>query len=939
MATASLTFLPWVRQGVAAAITTVDTLGAGQHGVVDLSAALSINRSPTPPVPVRLRGPADVVGIDANQVVRMDPQPGTSDFEPTYFPCVEFDRPDFPWLFTPARANPDGKLRPWLCLVVVRKQNGVTLGSGVDAPLPTLRVTTPAQPNVELPDLGECWAWAHAQAASVDRSRLPAALEGSPELALSRLICPRILAPETDYLACVVPTFELGRKAGLGRAIADSDLVAPTALGPAWSLSPAPREVLLPVYHHWEFRTGVGGNFASLVSQLRPAPAPSELGRRPIDINKPGFFLPPAAQLPPGTTLKVEGALRPVPPANTPDVMPPWPESAAKPFQETLAAIVNAPGRSDVANPQAPPLLAPPLYGRCYAARPTVTRTGADWFDQLNLDPRLRCVTAFGTHVVQQHQEALMASAWEQAGDLQRANQFMRQLQMSLVVGNRLFARHFAPLSNEAALLLNGPVLSRVNPSATGHPQSMLAQIRSNGIPAPALSPAMRRMGRQRGPFTRRAAARGLSRSATWVASLRAGTAALPTLTWFDLVTVMAVAQHMSPPAAVLGYSAVKNQVIVDRGGAPWFVVRPEGRPISIADSSFTYGSASYDSPSARAFRGAAAEHLARITPERTGSIGRQTPVPMDHIRTGLSREIRPQQTVAALARGAISVGVAARQRLRGAAASAATTGTAIDTIMLPPTFPQPMYEALRDLSQALMLPGLDAVKPDRVLGLRTNRRFVEAYLVGLNVEMGRELLWRGYPTDQRGTYFDNFWGGGPDITALHLWGERPLGDVPSLPPREKFVMLLRSPLLRRYPNAVIYLTPAVLTQGRRVPSEAPEAEKLPVFAGSMPPDINFVGFDLTAEDVVGGSGHGSGYYLVIQQHPTEPRFGLHTGVSAGTASHLRVSAGAPAGQPLNGLTWGLNAAHMAGILRSLPVRLAIHASQFQTPSAADQHP
>ncbi len=37
---------------------------------------------------------------------------------------------------------------------------------------------------------------------------------------------------------------------------------------------------------------------------------------------------------------------------------------------------------------------------------------------------------------------------------------------------------------------------------------------------------------------------------------------------------------------------------------------------------------------------------------------------------------------------------------------------------------------------------------------LRTNNRFIEAYLVGLNHEMGRELLWREYPTDQRGTYF-----------------------------------------------------------------------------------------------------------------------------------------------------------------------------------------
>ena len=69
------------------------------------------------------------------------------------------------------------------------------------------------------------------------------------------------------------------------------------------------------------------------------------------------------------------------------------------------------------------------------------------------------------------------------------------------------------------------------------------------------------------------------------------------------------------------------------------------------------------------------------------------------------------------------------------------------------------MYEPLRDLSQELLLPGLDdRASRTPCSGSKTNRRFVEAYMVGLNVEMGGELLWRGFPTDQRGTYFDQFW-------------------------------------------------------------------------------------------------------------------------------------------------------------------------------------
>ena len=78
--------------------------------------------------------------------------------------------------------------------------------------------------------------------------------------------------------------------------------------------------------------------------------------------------------------------------------------------------------------------------------------------------------------------------------------------------------------------------------------------------------------------------------------------------------------------------------------------------------------------------------------------------------------------------------------------------------------------------------PGLETVPADAVLGLKTNRRFVEAYMVGLNVEMAHELLWRGFPTDQRGTCFDQFWDvraspkPRPDINPLHTWREPSAG-------------------------------------------------------------------------------------------------------------------------------------------------------------------
>ena len=112
--------------------------------------------------------------------------------------------------------------------------------------------------------------------------------------------------------------------------------------------------------------------------------------------------------------------------------------------------------------PTADPLLAPPLYGRWHAGRATVTPGAANWFDELNLDPRWRIAAALGTQVVQEHQEALMASAWEQAAEIQQVNQRMRQLQLSMAVGESLHARHLSTLTEEMTLRFASPVFSRI---------------------------------------------------------------------------------------------------------------------------------------------------------------------------------------------------------------------------------------------------------------------------------------------------------------------------------------------------------------------------------------------------------------------------------------------------------------------------------------------
>jgi hypothetical protein len=341
-------------------------------------------------------------------------------------------------------------------------------------------------------------------------------------------------------------------------------------------------------------------------------------------------------------------------------------------------------------------------------------------------------------------------------------------------------------------------------------------------------------------------------------------------------------------------------------------------------------------------FRAAAFEHLKRFFVPHV-----VPPAPhfeiFENFRDQVLKQTHPSAALPPLVNAVIMTGDNVLART-----APGITPIEVEIIMAAPSFPQPMYEPLRELSQELLLPGLDTIKPDTVLGLQTNRRFIEAYMVGLNHEMGRELLWRGYPTDQRGTYFDHFWGRGvpkaaptdindpnKDINDLNTWNQRSLGDAVGAPPvAEEFVLLLRSSLLQRYPNAVIYLTPAIGSgtppdPNALVPDELPAHEQLPVFSGSMQPDVAFFGFPVTTAAAIGGPGNGLGYYVVIQEHPTEPRFGLDVGVSLGDASHLAVGATPLEGVPLN----GKNAAEMAGVTRRLPVRIAIHAKRLITPA------
>ena len=944
-ATADLVFLPWVRQGAAAALAAPDTLGAQQPGVAGADVTLAINAGPPAVrVPVRLMGPGHVTGLDARQIVRTDPAPGARGFEPNYFALIEFDDASLPWLFTPASANAEGRLRPWLVLVVVRKGPGIAVRAPRGEPLPVLEIRAPAKVDHELPDLAESGAWAHAQVtapANATADGLAALIAARPELSVSRLLCPRLLRPDTEYIACVVPAFELGRRAGLGVPITAAD---EGRLEPAWrSGDAAPAALDLPVFHHWHFATGAGGDFESLALLLRPRPVPASVGRRPIDISVSGLALAPP--LSPGIPLALDGALRPVTATDAP-----WPDAARRAdVQAALALVLNAP--ADLAGGE--PLLAPPLYGAAPAHRDRVDPSvSTRWFEQLNLHPMLRAVAGFGTRVVQHHQEALMASAWAQAGELARVNQYLRQCQLASAAVGSLHARHFMRMAPEAGLQVFAPAHARLARSIDpSRPSPLAERLRDTGLSRAAFDPALRRLARPRGAVNRRVLRTvgvpsgavetgplGASRTQFLLGALQPTALQLHVLVHAPrLVTFDSVAASLAPPRPDIAYREATATRVANAPRRPDFSLMPLVRPVVVGPSPVSPSPVRpapggtvrvaarriddtteppepreprepidphppppprVDSADARAFRAAAQAHLARFRPERL-----IPEVPSKSfsgtIRAAFAEALvrsEPGRTFVARARALVLIpGVPSRPDAQ-----------ALDPLPWAPRFPQPMAEALAELSEELLLPGLDAVPPNTVLPLATNTPFVEAFMVGVNSEMARELLWRGFPAPLDATFFDRFWDSRsapdtpPDVTPpIAAWGERSLGArVPANPPpvTERFVLLVRSELLRRYPNALIY----AVTPG------PPRAERHPVFSGALPPDVRFFGFDFGVDAIRGGS-------ILIQEQPTEPRFGIEVGTDTGAATHLGTS------EP--------NAARMAERTRQLPVRITLPAS------------
>ncbi len=946
-------FLPWVRNGVANSIVQADADPAVKlRASIPIDVTLAVEtlagdpQSPELHKVVQLYGPGDIVGVEQKAVVKTEPHDWITNFEPNLLPYIEFYDEDFPWRYTPAKpGGPNGaRLRPWITLVVLMHDNHDPNSDEFEevkapgGPLPRIKLANGKSAKDLFPASTELWAWAHVHVnRKIDVNAPAAALQQTvaenDDLASSRLICPRRLRPETTYHAFLIPSFESGRLAGLGQPV-PATLMATKS---AWDDG----QVEFPYYYRWRFRTSVLGDFEYLVRLLKPQPCDKRVGVRDIDVVHVGANLPKIDKPENlGKVLKLGGALR-VPLATMSPLdryevekYDQWDEEDyPHKFQQALAARINLADDYQVkppgqANPDEDPdpIVTSPLYGRWHALTSRLLEqrdhsampNPRNWVHELNLDPRFRGAAGLGTRIVQEHQEEYMDAAWQQAGQVLEANRLLELMQLARQSALRVHERSLLRLDPSRRLMLTAPVQRRLMAGS----MTMRAAVERSVLPYAAMSPTFRSMVRSRGRLVGRFSLSAPGQIQGLVNRLSIGQlVAAPTWKGMpgglskDFLRDAAMRLPVNRPGAKMVTEATRQvlvQKFAEKPRKPESARQLPQRPnfvLSKRGHAKPAAAGNTDSPEAARFRQALADAYEVAQPR--GSVPQRGAIDVKSLADDLASKLHPDVTIPRRYASMVTL----PPRLVAAQAEPFVP------CMVYPEFDTPMYEPLSKLSSELFLPNINLIPQNSMTLLEPNQKFIESYMLGLNHEMGRELLWREYPTDQRGSYFRQFWDVSSllvptppsqalrnqlrDIPAIHMWKRSDgLGTHNQRQPvvgKEPLVLVVRGELLKRYPNAVIYAMKAKWAQPNGQPDidkerelvkltameedNPPKAKLLtPLFEARVHPDIFFIGFDLTAAQARGrkdnepalvGANDNAGWFFILQERPGEPRFGL----------------------------------------------------------------
>ena len=446
-------YFPWVRKGLGTYIDEKESLG--QDGMIlcrpELTVKSKYNVRHNQPEEgqaaeestvilektVKFNGPGDVLRINTSAVMKVHPEAGSEGFPVQYLPYIEFWEPDFLWRYTPAAEN-DGKLRPWLALVVCRQED-VRLGTIANAPYFTFIGNDEAWAKA-FPSVSGLHRCAHAQGGEADKADFCRLLGMRDEESLD---------PTADYIALLIPAYETGRLRGLG--LEEGNIQEIPAQRPSWDVELArqksrKRGLEFPVYYKWYFKTGTD-DFDTIARRLEPVGDELKAGLV-LDVTDmgEGFSYNTVAHgksrtsiVMPAATLTMGYKEEPAFPAT---------DTAKYKTEQTLYDNLNtllsnnpvfAENRANIQGKDTAeepgvddPMVVPPVYGARHVMATELDDKSAPWLEELNRDIHHRAAAGLGRKVVQKHQEELMDRAWKQVEAIQALNQELYERLMSI---------------------------------------------------------------------------------------------------------------------------------------------------------------------------------------------------------------------------------------------------------------------------------------------------------------------------------------------------------------------------------------------------------------------------------------------------------------------------------------------------------------------------
>jgi hypothetical protein len=305
-----------------------------------------------------------------------------------------------------------------------------------------------------------------------------------------------------------------------------------------------------------------------------------------------------------------------------------------------------------------------------------------------------------------------------------------------------------------------------------------------------------------------------------------------------------------------------------------------------------------------------------------------------------------------------------ALERLNDIVSIPGETLTSFEPLLFTPRIDVPTYTYLRERSLDVLAPGLGKLEKNRAVLIEENRKFIESYLVGLNHEMGREMVWREFPTDQKGTIFRHFWDPAPgknpvaEITDIDGW-QGALGSN-GVSGSNCLALVIRSDIFRRYPHLILFTMKVknkknplwgetewenvfnAINAGAKKGADFEVFEQR--FSAGIGVDIFFMGLPFSTPDVENDPDYL--YYFVFMEHISLPRFGMDekrtdsfqswddlgwNDVATDPAGWLILDSStlSPDAQSYNNTAspaWGSDSAAMACITYQRPVRVLVDA-------------